>query len=30
MPSLLEVKGLKASYGPTEVLHGIDFGLEPG
>src|SRR5512134_958089 len=30
MPSLLEVKGLKAAYGPTEVLHGIDFGLEPG
>jgi branched-chain amino acid transport system ATP-binding protein len=30
MPSLLEVSGLKAAYGPTEVLHGIDFGLEPG
>jgi branched-chain amino acid transport system ATP-binding protein len=30
MPSLLEVKALKATYGPTEVLHGIDFGLEPG
>jgi len=30
MPSLLEVKALKAAYGPTEVLHGIDFGLEPG
>jgi branched-chain amino acid transport system ATP-binding protein len=30
MPSLLEVKGLKATYGPTEVLHGIDFGLESG
>jgi branched-chain amino acid transport system ATP-binding protein len=30
MPSLLEVKGLKAAYGPTAVLHGIDFGLEPG
>ena len=30
MPSLLEVKGLKAAYGATEVLHGIDFGLEPG
>jgi branched-chain amino acid transport system ATP-binding protein len=28
--SLLEVKGLKAAYGATEVLHGIDFGLEPG
>ena len=31
MPSnLLEVKALKAAYGPTEALHGIDFGLEPG
>jgi branched-chain amino acid transport system ATP-binding protein len=30
MSSLLEVKGLKAAYGATEVLHGIDFGLEPG
>jgi len=30
MPSLLEVKGLRATYGPTEVLHGIDFGLESG
>ena len=30
MPSLLEVKALKAAYGPTEVLHGIDFGLEAG
>ncbi len=30
MPNLLEVKALKAAYGPTEVLHGIDFGLEPG
>jgi branched-chain amino acid transport system ATP-binding protein len=28
--SLLEVKGLKAAYGATEVLHGIDFGLQPG
>ena len=30
MPNLLEVKALKAAYGATEVLHGIDFGLEPG
>jgi branched-chain amino acid transport system ATP-binding protein len=30
MPNLLEVKSLKAAYGATEVLHGIDFGLEPG
>ena len=27
---LLEAKGLHASYGPTRVLHGIDFGLEEG
>jgi branched-chain amino acid transport system ATP-binding protein len=27
---LLEVKGLHASYGATRVLHGIDFGVEPG
>jgi len=30
MPNLLEVKALKAAYGATEVLHGIDFALEPG
>jgi branched-chain amino acid transport system ATP-binding protein len=28
--ALLEVKGLHASYGETRVLHGMDFGLEPG
>jgi branched-chain amino acid transport system ATP-binding protein len=27
---LLEVRSLHASYGPTRVLHGIDFALEPG
>jgi branched-chain amino acid transport system ATP-binding protein len=27
---LLETKALKASYGPTRVLHGIDFALEEG
>jgi branched-chain amino acid transport system ATP-binding protein len=27
---LLDVKALQASYGPTRVLHGIDFGLEEG
>jgi branched-chain amino acid transport system ATP-binding protein len=27
---LLEAKGLHASYGPTRVLHGIDFALEEG
>src|SRR5207344_2998466 len=28
--SLLEVKDLHAAYGPTQVLHGISFGLEGG
>jgi branched-chain amino acid transport system ATP-binding protein len=28
--ALLDVKGLHAAYGPTRVLHGIDFALEPG
>jgi branched-chain amino acid transport system ATP-binding protein len=27
---LLEVKGLHAQYGPTRVLHGIDFAVEQG
>ena len=27
---LLEVRGLHASYGPTRVLHGVDFAMEPG
>ncbi len=30
MPKLLEVSGLTATYGPTQVLHGIDFALEAG
>jgi branched-chain amino acid transport system ATP-binding protein len=30
MARLLEVKGLHAQYGPTEVLHGIDFGVDEG
>ncbi len=30
MAALLEVKGLHAAYGPTRVLHGIDFALESG
>jgi branched-chain amino acid transport system ATP-binding protein len=30
MARLLEVKGLQAQYGPTEVLHGIDFGVDEG
>jgi branched-chain amino acid transport system ATP-binding protein len=28
--ALLEVKGLRAAYGPTKVLHGLDFAMEPG
>ncbi len=27
---LLEVKGLHAGYGPTHVLHGLDFAVEAG
>ena len=27
---LLEVKGLHAAYGPTRVLHGVDFQIEEG
>jgi branched-chain amino acid transport system ATP-binding protein len=30
MAKLLEVKGLRAGYGATEVLHGLDFDLEEG
>ncbi|MBK1659966.1 ABC transporter ATP-binding protein [Paracraurococcus ruber] len=30
MPTLLDVKGLKAGYGPTHVLHGLDFQVEEG
>lgn len=30
MPKLLEVKGLNASYGPTQVLFGVDFAVEQG
>ena len=30
MSALLEVRGLKASYGATEVLHGIDLDVEQG
>jgi branched-chain amino acid transport system ATP-binding protein len=29
-PRLLEVRTLRAGYGPTQVLHGIDFDLEAG
>ena len=27
---VLEVRALKAQYGPTKVLHGMDFGVEDG
>ncbi|HEV7458186.1 MAG TPA: ABC transporter ATP-binding protein [Roseococcus sp.] len=27
---LLDVKGLRAGYGPTHVLHGLDFAVEEG
>jgi branched-chain amino acid transport system ATP-binding protein len=30
MSNLLEVDRLTATYGATEVLHGVSFGLEPG
>src|SRR4051812_41399570 len=30
MAALLEVRGLKAGYGPTPVLHGLDFSIEEG
>jgi branched-chain amino acid transport system ATP-binding protein len=30
MPGLLEVRGLKAGYGPTHVLHGLDFRVDEG
>ncbi len=29
MPALLEVVNLRAAYGPTRVLHGIDLSMEP-
>ena len=30
MSNMLEVKGLKAYYGPSQALHGIDFSLAKG
>ena len=30
MPALLEAKALRAGYGPTHVLHGLDFVVEEG
>ena len=30
MPALLEAKGVRAGYGPTHVLHGLDFRVDQG
>ncbi len=30
MAELLKVRGLQAQYGPTQVLHGMDFAVEEG
>ncbi|HZM36963.1 MAG TPA: ABC transporter ATP-binding protein [Burkholderiales bacterium] len=30
MPALLEARELHAFYGPTHVLHGVSFAIEPG
>jgi branched-chain amino acid transport system ATP-binding protein len=30
MAALLEVRNLRAGYGPTQVLHGLDFRIEEG
>ena len=30
MAALLEARGLQANYGPTQVLHGMDFTVEEG
>ena len=30
MSKLLEVRGLHAQYGPTRVLHGLDFSVDDG
>jgi branched-chain amino acid transport system ATP-binding protein len=30
MPALLEMRGLKAFYGPVQVLHGLDIDIEEG
>ena len=30
MAALLEARGLKAYYGPTPVLHGVDLAVEAG
>ena len=30
MTPVLSLRGLRAAYGPIEVLHGIDLDLDPG
>jgi branched-chain amino acid transport system ATP-binding protein len=30
MSALLEVEGLRAGYGPIEVLHGVSFSVNEG
>ena len=30
MTALLEVRNLRAGYGPVRVLHGLDFAIQPG
>ena len=30
MAALLETRGLKAFYGPVQVLHGLDISVEEG
>ena len=30
MPAILDVQGLRVSYGRTAVIHGIDFAVEAG
>jgi ribose transport system ATP-binding protein len=29
-PPILSLRGIRKSYGPTEVLHGVDFDVHPG
>ena len=30
LPPILELKGLRKSFGPLHVLKGIDFAVQPG
>ena len=29
-PATLSLRGIRKSFGPTEVLHGIDLDIRPG